>query len=118
MRHSGIMLCASLALVPTTPAVADDVQLDSAAITAALTDHVFTGEDKGRKTEQIFQKSGTTYYSVDGSQSQGSWQVRGDQFCSQWPPNQSWTCYGMVSDGNSITFVAASGKRYRVTRSD
>jgi len=59
-------------------------------ITAALTDHTPQGvRDDGKSWTQVFQKSGDTYYSVVSSQSLGAWEVRGDQYCSQWPPNES-----------------------------
>ena len=109
-----------LCLVPglASPVTASELRLDGAAIAVVLTDHVFAGSDGSRKTEQIFQKSGATYYSVDGAQSQGRWQVRGDQYCSQWPPNEGWSCFDVLRDGAAITFISASGKRYGVTRAD
>ena len=108
---SGFYMAATL-----TAAAAAETRLDGAAIGIALADHTYQGDDNGRATSQIFQKSSATYYSVGGAQSQGFWQVRGDQFCSQWPPNESWTCYDVLADGETLVFLSASGKRYMVKR--
>jgi hypothetical protein len=91
---------------------AGDVKLTGAEITAALADHTLGGKNEDNKSwQQIFQKSGVTYYSAGGAQSQGVWAVRGDQYCSQWPPNESWTCYDLMTDGKTYSFVSASGRR-------
>lgn len=105
-----LLIAACLILLPC-PAGAADVKMTGAEIGVALRDHTLqgTGED-GKPWSQIFQKSGVTYYSVGNAQSQGLWEVRGDQYCSQWPPNESWACYDMMRDGNTYSFVSASGK--------
>jgi hypothetical protein len=101
-----------LGLVFCTTAWADDVKLSGAEITAALTDHTLGGaRDDGKSWEQVFQKSGVTFYTVGGAQSQGVWEVRGDQYCSQWPPNQSWACYDMAKNADTFSFISASGQK-------
>lgn len=97
-------------------AQAAETRLDGAAIQALLADHSFAGDDGGRHSEQIFQAAGATYYSVEGAQSQGRWTVRGDRFCSQWPPSDGWSCYEVMVEGPSVIFVSASGKRYVTTK--
>lgn len=113
-----LTLSAAACLHSCIAAHASDRRLDGPAVTAALSEHVLAGDDRGRKTEQMFQKHGTTYYSVDGSQSQGRWQVRGNQYCSQWPPGDGWSCYDVLADGGLIALVAKSGERYPVKPTD
>jgi hypothetical protein len=99
-------------IVISSAAHAEGKKLMGAEITAALSDHTLggTGAD-GKPWEQIFQKSGVTFYSAGGAQSQGAWAVRGDQYCSQWPPNPSWSCYDFSADGDVYTFTSASGQK-------
>ncbi len=118
MRNIFPILAMCLAPGLVSPALASELKLDGAAIATVLTDHVFAGGDGSRKTEQIFQRNGATYYSVDGAQSQGLWAVRGHQYCSQWPPSDNWSCYDVLQDGLAIAFLSASGKRYTMWRSD
>ncbi len=92
-------------------AAAAETKLLGPEITALLSDHVMAGEADGKAWEQIFQKNGVTFYSSAGAQSQGFWQVRGDQYCSQWPPSESWACYDMTRDGGAYAFVSSSGQR-------
>jgi hypothetical protein len=103
---------AILGLLSCTPAWADEIKLSGADITAALADHTLGGKrEDGSLWEQVFQKSGVTFYTVGSAQSQGVWDVRGDQYCSQWPPNQSWACYDMTKDANTYSFISASGQK-------
>ena len=96
----------------STAAFAGEQSLTGVDIGEALTDHTLQGvRDDGKEWRQIFQKSGVTYYSVGSAQSQGLWEVRGDQYCSQWPPNESWACYGMTRDGTTFHFISAAGQR-------
>lgn len=66
---------------------------------------------------QYFDKGGQTpYLDASGQRTQGNWQVRGDQYCSVWPPSDHYSCYdverGAAADGKpTITFVSG-GKRY------
>ena len=43
---------------------------------------------------QTFYKSGKTLYDA-GRPSWGYWRIQGDRYCSQWPPNAGWDCYGL-----------------------
>jgi hypothetical protein len=112
------VLTALLAICMAASAAAAERRLTGSGISETLAGHVFAGDDGGRKTEQIFHKGGATFYSVNGSQSQGRWEVRGDRYCSQWPPSEIWSCYDVLEDGAAVTFLAASGKRYSVKRLD
>jgi len=52
---------------------------------------------------QEFYASGRTMYDA-GRESWGSWRVQGDKYCSQWPPSEQWTCYGISLSGNTVRF--------------
>lgn len=94
-------------------AEAEERKLGSPEIRAALADHVFGGTDEnGNPWSQIFQRTGATFYMQGASVSNGLWDIRGDQYCSQWPPSQTWSCYDVVEDDGSVVFISSSGNRY------
>ena len=109
------LLAASLMLAPAG-AHAAERKLGGAEIQTLLADHSFTGSDSGHQSEQIFRASGSTVYSVDNNPSQGFWKVMGDQYCSQWPPHDAWSCYDVTVDGDTVTFISGTGNRYPVMR--
>lgn len=86
---------------------AAETKLTGAEMQSILYDKILYGKD----AEQIFQKSGVTFYTASGGQSQGNWKVEGEKYCSQWPPNQAWACYDMTQDGNKFTFISKDGNR-------
>jgi hypothetical protein len=112
------MRCAALiiATLVCAPALADERALSGDDIRAALSDKTVEGtSDTGKPYSQIFQKGGLTIYNAGPqASSTGFWDVRGDQYCSQWPPNETWSCYSMTGDGARLTFVAAGGKTWPV----
>ncbi len=57
---------------------------------------------------QSFFPSGRTLYDA-GRPSWGYWEVRGDQYCSQWPPADGWACYDMDTNGTVLRFIGESG---------
>ena len=92
-------------------AVAQGHRLTGAEIKTALSDQTLQGtREDGKMWQQIFQKSGVTFYSVGAAQTQGFWEVRGDQYCSQWPPSESWACYDMTRDGELYSFISVTGQ--------
>ena len=100
------------AMVLSAEALAQEQKLSGVEIKTALSDHTLQGvREDGKPWQQVFQKSGVTFYSVGAAQSQGFWEVRGDQYCSQWPPNESWTCYDMAVEAGDYHFISASGQR-------
>ena len=99
------ILLISLLMICTAHAA--DTKLSGADMQIILSDKTLYGKD----AEQIFQKSGATFYSSGGGQSQGNWKIDGDKYCSQWPPNQAWACYDMTQDGNKIAFISKDGQR-------
>ena len=57
---------------------------------------------------QEFRTSGRTLYNA-GRDSWGYWQVRGDTYCSMWPPSDLWACYRVEGTQDGIRFIGASG---------
>jgi hypothetical protein len=104
MRYSGVraVVVAGLAL---WPALAGAETLTGPQITAALTERVVIYDDGA---QQVFQADGATVFD-NGRPSSGRWAVRGDQYCSQWPPSETWACYGVEIEGDLVRFVAADG---------
>ena len=93
-----------LALLLAAGTARADATLDGAAITALLTGHVVAYEDGSKQT---FKAGGETVYD-NGRLSSGQWQVRGDRYCSVWPPSDQWACYD-VTQGDRVGFVADDG---------
>ncbi|GAA6162632.1 hypothetical protein NBRC116590_03360 [Pelagimonas sp. KU-00592-HH] len=78
--------------------------LNGAEIAAALNEQTLHYED----ATQVFYESGRTLYDA-GRPSWGYWAVRGDQYCSQWPPADGWACYDMQRNGDVLRFIGESG---------
>ncbi|MEM8698034.1 MAG: hypothetical protein AAGF44_02635 [Pseudomonadota bacterium] len=92
------------------PALAEEVPAKGGEIRALLSEFTLTYE----AAVQTFYASGRTLYD-DGQPSWGYWEVRGDQYCSQWPPQAGWACYDVLHDPTApgrITFLGESGTRY------
>jgi len=103
---------AILLLAAAVPALAGEERpLAGSEISALLTGQTVIGEG----TRQEFRASGHTLYS-DGRDSWGYWRVEGDRYCSQWPPQEGWTCYAMRSweDGGRVwvVWIGESGTRF------
>jgi len=66
----------------------------------------------GKGTIQTFDTSGSTDYRDKGGDSVGYWQARSDQYCSNWPPSSTWTCYDVLLDEDAaqIIWIGDSGK--------
>ena len=92
------------------PAHAESQKLNGAEIMQLLNDKIIYNVPGASTSEQIFQKSGVTFFSESGNQSQGNWNIQGDKYCSVWPPSQTWVCYDMTRDGNTLNFISPSGK--------
>jgi hypothetical protein len=114
--RKAILLVSAFAMVATSQAA--ERLLTGAEITEALSDHIYRHADVTKKVEQIFHANGATYYIEDGAQSQGLWEVRGNKYCSQWPPGEAWSCYTVSVESTVLTFISASGSRYPAERLD
>lgn len=101
MRHFALLLLLA------TPALAHGwTPLTGEEIRAALSGRALV---YGENARQEFYASGRTLYEAP-QPSWGRWSVRGDQYCSQWPPSDLWTCYGMARHGDELRFIDASGE--------
>ena len=66
---------------------------------------------------QYFNKNGETPYLDDSGKTYGEWMVKGDKYCSVWPPSDRVSCYAVerstAADGREIiVFVSGGGTRY------
>jgi hypothetical protein len=68
---------------------------------------------------QSFARNGETIYiDASGARTIGEWLVRGDKYCSIWPPSERMTCFevesGKTADGKvTVTWISGGGgKRY------
>lgn len=63
-----------------------------------------------KDAQQDFRSSGRTLYRTRDD-SWGYWDVKKDQYCSQWPPVTDWACYDMAisADGTMVRWIAFDG---------
>ena len=94
-----------LVLLAGPAAAADWTVLNGKGVTAVLAGKTLIYDDG---TRQLFKPDGQTIYD-NGQQSLGHWDVRGDQYCSVWPPSDHWACYGVEASGADLRFVAGDG---------
>lgn len=92
------------ALCGAEVAASDWHVLTGSEITEALTDRTLSYD----AASQTFLASGRTLYNA-GTDSWGYWQVRGDQYCSQWPPSGLWECFEMARSADTLRFVGSDG---------
>lgn len=97
---------AALALSAACAAAQDWRPMGSDEIAARLTEKKLTYE----LGWQEFYASGRTRYRV-GNDDWGWWEARDDRYCSLWPPQTEWTCYGMTvsADGTRVQFIGEDG---------
>ena len=94
------------AVLMTGPGWAGDARLDAAEITAALTGKSVVYDDG---TGRVFKVDGQTVFD-NGRPSLGQWAVRGDQYCSVWPPSDRGACLDvMTRAGGAVGFVVGDG---------
>ncbi|MEO0486031.1 MAG: hypothetical protein AAF092_08975 [Pseudomonadota bacterium] len=98
-------LIALLALLPTMAIAHGPRPLTGPEIEAVLNDATVVYE--GGEV-QTFHTSGRTLYD-NGRPSWGYWAVRGNQYCSQWPPADGWACYDVAGAHNTILFISETG---------
>lgn len=105
---SFVILCFCM-LVPAAAAIAGERALTGAEIRTALSGNTAEGVQDGVAWKQYFDPNGQTTYVSGGRASPGRWSVRGDKYCSQWPPSERWDCYGMTGEEDRMTFVPDGG---------
>ena len=111
-RHMKLRSYLAIALLFwSLPGQAAEIAVITPDLEKLLTDVSLYGFGDKAQVEQIFQKSGVTFYLENGNSSQGNWKIENNKYCSQWPPNPSWACYDVMRDGDAVTFVSSTGKR-------
>lgn len=95
-------------------ALAEQRKLTGDEIKAALSDKKVAGTtDSGAGWTQTFKANGDTLYQLTGTEAQnGAWEVQGDKFCSQWPPDPAWVCYDVTGENDRVTFISDTGKKW------
>ncbi len=94
--------------------------LDGKAIEPLLNDTTVYGLPLAPDSwRQSFSKGGETIYiDASGAKTFGEWMVRGDKYCSLWPPSDHWSCYGLETGKDAggkatVTWISGGGgKRY------
>lgn len=117
MNMGGALLLVFFALILSLPSLAAEMPLSGAEIEAALAGNSVVGVKDGNTWRQTFEINGRTmYFAESAPPSNGKWRVEGDTYCSLWPPQGRWSCYGVTGDlgsrSRTITFVGASGDRW------
>ena len=111
-RHMNLRSYLAIALLFwSLPCHAAEIAVKTPDLEKLLTDVSLYGVGNKSQVEQIFQKSGVTFYLENGNSSQGNWKIENNRYCSQWPPNESWACYDVLRDGDAVTFVSSTGTR-------
>ena len=90
-----------LALGAVSAHASDWQRLDGAGIEAALTGQTV---EYSNGATQRFSATGFTEYTF-GEPSFGSWGVRGDRYCSVWPPSDVWACFDVDVAGDRLRFT-------------
>ena len=104
---TAIAFSLTVALGPTTAMAEDWLPLDAQAITLALTARTVAYKDGAT---QRFNEDASTIYTTPHP-STGAWRVERNQYCSQWPPSDRWSCYDVAlsADGLNLRFTAGDG---------
>lgn len=109
MRFIGLAIATSVFLA--APAFAEEQPMKSAEVTAFLNGATVEGNQDGAAWSQTFDADGTTLYTTTSGETSGQWQLRGDKFCSLWPPATGWDCYDITGEGENISFVPEDGSK-------
>jgi hypothetical protein len=112
-------LCSALLLFAGAAFAFADA-LDGKSIEPLLNDTTVYGLPLAPNSwRQSFAKNGETIYiDASGAKTIGQWLVRGDKYCSQWPPSDRWSCFGVESGRTADGMVTVAwisggdGKRY------
>lgn len=104
-----VMLLVTAAFALTIPAISAERTLTGPEIESALNGNAVEGVQDGVAWKQYFYRDGTTTYISRNRPSPGRWSVKGDKYCSQWPPSSNWDCYTMTGEGDRLTFIPDAG---------
>ena len=94
-----------LALIWPVAGLADEWQrvVNDEGVTEALAGRTLQYDPL---TMQHFGKLGDTQYITERA-ADGRWAARGGQYCSVWPPSDTWACYDLYLNGDQVRFVGA-----------
>jgi hypothetical protein len=117
-RQTALKASAGLVLAFFISAIVIGAQASEADnIRMALSGRTAFEADKAyRPWRQFFAADGTTIYFGDGPSSIGKWDVRGNQYCSLWPPAKDWACYDVqltpdIAPFLSVIWIAGDGSK-------
>ena len=87
--------------------------LDRAAAHAALAGRTIVWQGGAM---QHFETDGLTAYAADPAapaRAWGRWTIRGERYCTAWPPAEGWRCYRIeaAADAPRLRFTADDGAR-------
>ena len=100
------IIAAGLLMVAGPVWAADWQDLTGPEIATALGARVLQYKDGAM---QNFFADGRSLYEAGAGESWGRWRVTGDQYCSVWPPSETWVCYDVQRLGLEIRFTGHSG---------
>lgn len=95
-----------LMMLSTAVAAQEWRRLSGVEIETALAGHSL---DYDNGDTQSFSAAGDTHYFATRP-SLGYWGVRGDQYCSVWPPSDIWNCYHVEQWNQMIRFIDSNGE--------
>lgn len=82
--------------------------LNADQIQMLLSDRFVEGEQNDTSWVSWFSTTGDTTFSQNRNRpTSGFWKTINNQYCSQWPPAESWDCYDVRSNGKDVEFVGA-----------
>ncbi len=97
------MIALVLMCLPGVAAAQEWVRQDDAGIMDALGGKTLRYD---AYTIQHFGKAGDTQYITERA-ADGRWAARGGQYCSVWPPSDTWACYDVYLSGQQVRFVGS-----------
>ncbi len=107
-----LMVGLFVAAAPMATPFADEARMTGADIAAALTGNSVHGMWGETEYYSYFDANGETIYTTKDGSDVGTWEVKGDQYCSVWAGSGE-DCYTLLRDGDKIIWVVpASGERY------
>lgn len=106
------LLLVSFLSMAAAPSLAADRQLTGPEIAALLPKIAAIGDDD----RQVFAANGETVFSKAAEDRFGRWEIRGDRYCSLFPPSTDWICRAVHAEGpdnalpTRLTWIGDDGK--------
>ena len=100
-----------LLMLTVAPCQAERLQLTGTQVSTALNGRTIEGAGT-TAWRQAFYADGRTSYTSRGDTTDGHWKIRNNQYCSQWPPSETWSCYTVAADDDVIIFISATGTEF------